>query len=127
MKKQILFILTVILSVSVGYSTLCYQETANQPHLNDGICELNFSGGYFINGSFYFTGNFNDANITTGTAPNYSSKGYHYIYFNYSKPLNALPTSLVQVTLHKEGSVPTYQTENISILSTCWNQDYIQF
>jgi hypothetical protein len=113
MKKQILIILTIILTVSVGYSSLCYQETANRSHLNDGNCELNYSGNYFINGSFYFTSNFNDANITTGTAANYSSKGYHYIYFNYSKPLNALSTSLVQVTLHGDSSIPAYQTENI--------------
>lgn len=75
-------------------ASFCYQESANQTNQTgvDGNCGLNYSGKYSFTGSWASPENLIDGN--------WSSIGWGFpgvFYVNYTKPNNALNTSLLQI------------------------------
>lgn len=79
----------------------CYQESANSPNLNDGLCTLDYKGRYAFSPIVVFD------NISFGS--------YDYLFINYTKPAFATNNSLWKV---KHGNFGTY---SINIPLSCWN------
>ena len=102
-------------------SGFCYQESANESNQTgiDGDCSLNYTGKYswtnLTGGCWLTPENTNDGNWSTSGAGAFTPcEGPHFFYINYTKPLNALSSSLWQVK-----AVSTFTNE--SILDSCWD------
>lgn len=102
--------------VSNGF---CYQETTNESTSCGGLN----SGGYGIDGgtfgdpSLMFDGNYDTS--AQGNILNFT--------INYSKPTNAINTSLWQIKVGYQIPPRTNVTQNITIPIDCWNQEHLQF
>lgn len=109
-------------------SILCYQETANITATCGGLA----TGGYCVNCngndnagwdqiydvSRIYDGDWNTYSTSWGIPwPSYPANAS--ININYSKPLNALSTSLWQV---KDGII-----KNLTVPLNCWNLEPLQF
>jgi len=105
-----------------GINELCYQET---PNVSTACGGLN-TGNYFYDNNWdtiESPTHLVDGNWDSWTARNAGGGVTAYFYINYTKPINALNTSLWQV------KVITLGTINYSIPSTCWNysNDILRF
>jgi len=104
-------------------SSLCYQEFAN----------VSTSCGGLATGIYNCLGDWDATQICAlsydGVLITYGSyipppDGNASLFINYSKPINALSSSLWQVKVSNPG-VELFT--NISIPTNCWNQDILQF
>ncbi len=126
MKKIIINIILFLFLSSNGFSAWCYQETANQSHISDGSCILNYSGTYYNDPSSAWLSSSYDFNEVFDT--NWSSYAtatatwYGIVFINYSKPVNSTENSLWQIKFNN-----TIDKVNFSIPLNCWNQDNLQF
>ncbi|HQT45134.1 MAG TPA: hypothetical protein PLO51_04090, partial [Candidatus Micrarchaeota archaeon] len=108
-------------------SQSCYQESANTPNQTgiDGSCGLNYSGSYATAISGPAIGWDNYSAIVDGdwgTSSTISDTNYGsdvYLYINYTKPANAINTSLWQMK-------SSLKETNQSIPASCWNQNPLQ-
>ncbi len=96
----------------------CYQETTNNSESGDGYCDLSYSGKYYFSGVWYdsvktFDGNWSNFG---------SSLVGGYMYVNYTKPYNALNTSI-----WKTKNDDQEKNYSISNYSDCWAQNPLQF
>jgi DNA-directed RNA polymerase specialized sigma24 family protein len=105
---------------------MCHQETANESHIDDGNCGLDYSGDYACEGTWsdarpcnlsydgsYFGSSFGES----------AGETYVSLYTNYSKPSGALSTSLFSFNI---ASI-AIDEDNVSIPSGCWEQQKLQF
>lgn len=109
-------------------NTLCYQETSNI----SASCGSSSIGSYECIGDWHASlvcANTYDGNWSSYGSPLLNSGLWNAtVYINYTKPSNALPTSLWQykgATI--SGSCTAGPITNISIPSSCWNQVILQF
>lgn len=112
-----LFIAFIALSLIVGSSLsmayLCYQETTNKSTASNGICSLNYTGGYY---DAYLSLEVYDENWSSYY---YVSPGCQDFYVNYTIPNNAI--SAIYTAKYGDG-VTTYFI-NYSVPSTCFRND----
>lgn len=94
--------------------SMCYQESANTTNQKgtDGNCGLNYSGLYVSSGSWTNLGMVYDGDW--GTYGYGGTTTLVNLTINYTKPLNALSSSLWNI---KTGMT----VNNLSINSSCWN------
>lgn len=102
-------------NVSVGY---CYQETANDTHVNDGSCSLSYGGvyednGYFEDGEINKPYYWRDGDWSTHSEDTDSSEPYPEANVTYVKPVGATNNSVWQV---KDAG----GTDNLTIPTACW-------
>lgn len=117
-------VLLIIFCSGMVKSALCYQETANESHASDGDCSLDYSGLYLCSGDWNsvngcnktYDGNWSSYGGTSGGIPGSTGD----VYINYTKPSGALNSSLWRA------SSPDGQ-ENLTIPSSVWDQDTLQF
>lgn len=114
LKKIMLLSMVIMITVlcsNMAKGDLCYQETANQSHASDGSCSLDYSGYYLLSGTWTNPGNLYDGNWSS-----YGSSSNGELYINYTKPPNALNSSLWRTeSLEEHG--------NVTISSDIWEHD----
>ena len=104
-------------TTSFTYSE-CFQETTNKSHATDGNCLLNYTGAYYYDPSNFQNG----LNSIDGDYTTWDTDENSYFYINYTKPINAVSAKWrVRV-----GQTPVFKDYNLSINSTCFNQDILQ-
>ena len=112
-------------SETTTFFSLCFQESANTTNQTglDGNCSLDYSGSYGSIGNWLAS-----KPVSQIYDGNYSSSGlvvlteYAEVYINYTKPVNALPSSLWRVKINF-----SQLDDNYSIPLDCFNADKLQF
>ena len=102
--------------VENNFTGWCYQETATESTSCGGLG----TGSYGIQGTWENPTNLNDGDWNTYSNSN-ANGGYFYI--NYTKPTNALPTSLWQIRSYLTNG----NTLNRTIAAECWELEPLQF
>ena len=131
MMKLIIPILIMLMIVAIvkGETEWCYQETANDssvtsttPTASDGDCGV-YNGNYDRTGTWTDYKNTYDGDwgALFGISANLGE--ISYLYINYTKPSNALSTSLWQVRT----TAPLLTISNLSISANCWDESQLQF
>lgn len=84
-----------LINQTIGTSYLCSQESANSSNVNDGTCNLQFTGLYksganiITNESYLYDSNWNTFGFGTNTGA--------YLFINYTFPSNDVNTAIWQV------------------------------
>ena len=94
----------------------CYQETTNQSTAGDGNCGLSYTGSYSYSGIWITTGYTNDGNWTSRDLLDI---GVSLFTANYTKPIGALITSVLQFTTNDANLSST-------IPEICFNKSTIE-
>ncbi len=112
---------TVSTAISASSSSWCYQESADASTACGGLDtgSYGFGGDSWVDETQLYDGDWNTSSDVGGMFG-----GTAYMYIDYAKPSNALPSSLWQVKIDK--GLSAYES-NYSIPSGCFAQDPLQF
>jgi hypothetical protein len=119
MLKKILFWIVFLVMITSAFASWCYQESANVSTACGGLN----TGIYGFNGTWQ--GGYSYRTIDENWSTNANADGFSTVnlFINYTKPSNALNTSLWQYKVEGRSVL----TVNKTINSNCWLQSILQF
>lgn len=119
--------LVIVVSLAAVVTASTYTINVSEKYYNNSLSDVNMSANLSYFGGYNYSVCYQEtANVSTscgGLSTGSYNYGNDYLYVNYSKPSNSVPTSIWQVK-HGYGCGTPY---NISIPTLCWAQSSLQF